>query len=82
MKMKSKRRLGKAAWLIECDRNIMKSSCNKYSKKKVHFTDYATMNIHTDICYGGVTVKISVTYSLQAVKPVLFLSYINPLHYS
>lgn len=33
-KLKSKRRLGKAAWMIESDRNTMKSSCNKYSKKK------------------------------------------------
>lgn len=29
--------------------------------KKVELTDYATMNIHIDICSGGVTVKISVT---------------------
>lgn len=38
--------------------------------------DYATMNIHTDICSGGVTVKISATYSLQAMNLGLFLSYI------
>lgn len=73
MKMKSKRRLGKAAWLIESDRNIVKSWCNKYNKKKVKLTDYA-MNIHTDICSGGVTVNIAATYSLQAMNLGLFLS--------